>query len=158
MGSTPLRWVCGKCRRSDWYFKSVTDGLSIAPEPELTGKIRDGAQGTQVQYKCRTCGYVGWTHHRIARARWKASFEQKETWMKVGDLKKLLEGVPDDLPVLISGGQDHSYFQTSSANKETVGKYVERGRTTYLEWYGPSNASPGEEPTQALVLHHGKAR
>jgi len=62
MGSTPIRWVCGKCRKTDQHF--VTQN---SPEPEVLEGKRDSTHGTQVQYRCRTCGFVGWSHHRIAR-------------------------------------------------------------------------------------------
>ncbi len=80
--------------------------------------------------------------------------------MKVSQLKALLAEAPDDLDVLISGGSDHSYFQVSVSQEAVreVGKLETRRGLLFLEWYGKQNASEGETPVQAFVIHHGPSR
>ena len=88
--------------------------------------------------------------------------------MTVADLLKLLADAPPDAPVLISGGEDHSYYQAAGGTVATVGAIRVsavalpprglRAGVLYLEWHGRENASPVEEPTLAFVLDHGKSR
>lgn len=69
--------------------------------------------------------------------------------MNVRQLKALLEGVGEDLPVLLAGGSDHSY-NTVSGGGETTVALGKRGQ--YAEWYDERNASPGEKPVPGFVL------
>lgn len=71
----------------------------------------------------------------------------------VGDLKAMLDSLPDDLVVLVEGGSDHRYLSLSSGEVTDVGRVGKRGRPVYFEWYGEENASPGEIKDQGFVFH-----
>lgn len=73
-------------------------------------------------------------------------------YLTVGQLRKALEGVSDDLPVLLAGGCDHSYETLSFAGVATVAVSKEHGREHFAEWADEANASPGEKPTEAFVI------
>lgn len=70
--------------------------------------------------------------------------------MKVKELRALLKGVPDDAPVLRTGGEDHTYVLIQSASEGTAG--YDADVQTYFEWFGEDNAGPDEVPVEALIL------
>lgn len=65
----PLYLRCGRCKRHrDWRTKDI-------PKLEATGKTRPCRRWTSggirqtnqyVQYRCLTCGFVGWSKHSDA--------------------------------------------------------------------------------------------
>ena len=51
----------------------------------------------------------------------------------VAQLKAALEGVPDDMPVVLCGIKDHTYIEASSARSSEVGAKI---KGTYHLYYG----------------------
>ena len=74
--------------------------------------------------------------------------------LTVGELKKLIAEVPDDLPVLREGS-DHSYCTVDGASDLAVGymKPESRWDPAWFEWYGEEHANEGEEKKYALVIY-----
>lgn len=70
--------------------------------------------------------------------------------MTAGELRKALEGVPDDRPVLRDGGFDHSYLPVTWGGEVTAG-YFQKMRH-WCEWYGEDHASEGEESRHVFLL------
>ena len=71
--------------------------------------------------------------------------------MKVSELRAALEGLPDDMPVLVPS-TDHSYRSPRSASAGDVGVFHdERRHPYYCVWFGP-NANPGETVARAFVI------
>lgn len=68
--------------------------------------------------------------------------------MNVGQLRRLIEGLPDDV-VVLRPASDHSYAKADGAI-ETAGHMKREG--LFFEWHGPEHANPGEVPVQALVI------
>ena len=68
--------------------------------------------------------------------------------MNVGDLRKITEGLDDDIEVLVPG-YDHSYDSPSAATYATVAINT---KGEYYEWWGEDMVSEGEEPKMALVI------
>ena len=72
----------------------------------------------------------------------------KNKTITAGELRKHLENVDDDTPVVISGGSDHTYLSFTDMRTDTVAV----SKHGYAEWYGLTYASPGEKPIKALVI------
>ena len=69
--------------------------------------------------------------------------------MTVGQLRKALEGVADEV-VVLTPGSDHSYNIVYQAD-DTTAAYDEESRS-YFEWWSEEDADPGERPVRALVI------
>lgn len=67
--------------------------------------------------------------------------------MNVGELRKVLEGVDDSLPILVSS-VDHSYRLVDFA---VDGARFARRESYYCEDYGDDNHRPEEKYIQALI-------
>ena len=78
---------------------------------------------------------------RGARSRWGTR--------TVGELRALFEHLSDDTPVVLAGGSDHTYRPVRESVVALAGFTPS---VEFFEWYGPQNASTGEEPVTALVL------
>ncbi len=75
--------------------------------------------------------------------------------MKVKDLKRVLEGVDDDLVVLLPGGEDHSYLTTLDGKVIKARKLSQRKRVydpEYVEWDENECAEPSEECVDVFVI------
>ena len=70
--------------------------------------------------------------------------------MKVGELKRLLERIPDECEVLQDGGPDHSYFKITWVKECAVGYLA--NENYYGEWYGNAHALKNEKPINACVI------
>lgn len=70
--------------------------------------------------------------------------------LTAGELRRLLAGLSDDTPIVVSGGYDHTYRVPYTATPTTVGYCPEDG--TYHEWWGEENAGEGISPHHAVVL------
>lgn len=74
----------------------------------------------------------------------------------IKDLKEAIKDLPDDLPILIPGG-DHSYAQANfeakatSAGMRKIGKH--HNKEFYTEWYGESAANPGEVEVPVFLIY-----
>lgn len=72
----------------------------------------------------------------------------------IKDLKEAIKDLPDDLPVLMEGGLDHSYdianFDKTSAAKRKVGKY---NKVCYSEWAGKEYAGEGEVEVPVFLIY-----
>lgn len=74
MGSTPYWFKCSKCKRTRGELRLTSRGKSYLEvphgEPVLTGRAKvvkrttDGKLNQKaVEYRCKKCGFVGWTRH-----------------------------------------------------------------------------------------------
>lgn len=71
----------------------------------------------------------------------------------IKDLKEAIKDLPDDMPVLMEGGPDHS-FNLANFGKASVAKRKTRfGGVVYSEWAGEENASPGEVEVPAFLIY-----
>lgn len=70
--------------------------------------------------------------------------------LTVGKLRKILAGLADSTPVVVSGGHDHTYRVPHAATSTTVGYCSEDG--TFHEWWGEESAGEGISPHHAVVL------
>lgn len=66
--------------------------------------------------------------------------------MKVKDLKKILESVPDNLEVVMAGGRDHSYLTTISA-KTLI---AEKNDDDYCQYYHTDGM---RDPLQSTLIN-----
>ncbi len=69
--------------------------------------------------------------------------------MTVGKLKKLIQDMPDDLPIL-APGSDHSYMPISFF--DDTARY-DKDENYYCEDHGDEQASPEELQIRALIGH-----
>jgi hypothetical protein len=74
--------------------------------------------------------------------------------MKVGELKRLLLGVPDDLEVVVSGG-DHSYSKTDR-NSGVRKAEVSRDRRWMAEYVDDENVAQGSSLTDVFWIDDGR--
>ena len=66
----PMTFACSKCRKK-WPLDDRDYGSLPGLKFEATGKVRHNANGrggsrvchTRYQYRCLTCGHVGWSRH-----------------------------------------------------------------------------------------------
>lgn len=70
--------------------------------------------------------------------------------MTVGELRKRLEGMPDDMRVLTPAGE-HALHEISACNEEHVARRMRPVRR-YTEYYGPQYMEAGEVLDTAMVL------
>lgn len=68
--------------------------------------------------------------------------------MNIKDLKKLIENLPDDLPILV-GDYDHSYRKAGCYVLDV--EYVSKLKK-YFEYYDERNMSPDGEIKKGLVI------
>lgn len=73
--------------------------------------------------------------------------------MNVRELRKLISKLPDDLPVVVSGGPDHSYIPLQHVFDTEAG--YDKSERTHCEWHGPEHASPGEVEVRICLLSKG---
>ena len=66
--------------------------------------------------------------------------------MNVGQLRKLIESLPDDTELVVSG-PDHSYERAKA--RVAFAGYV---KGDFYEWHGPEHASLGEKEVTVLVV------
>lgn len=71
--------------------------------------------------------------------------------MTVGELKSVIEKLPDDAPVLIPGS-DHSYHLVGHADTEATRSGRGRHSYDYYEYYSEEDLEPGETKVSALIL------
>lgn len=82
----PTNFQCSRCRRNNIHFNTSrqmmsTRGMSF--DVKLTGRTRPEKQGgaylrstdTAREYRCLTCGHVGWSRH--IQLKYKAEHEGK---------------------------------------------------------------------------------
>lgn len=70
--------------------------------------------------------------------------------LTAGDLRKALVGLDDNAPVLVSGGQDHTFRVPYTATATSAGYYAPCG--TYYQWHGKEYAGDSVREIQVLIL------
>ena len=71
--------------------------------------------------------------------------------MTVKELREALEDLDEDLPIVITGGSDHSYHKLYNC---LVGNVEEMNRD-YYEYYDESGLFEGGKKVAALILDNG---
>jgi hypothetical protein len=77
--------------------------------------------------------------------------ERRHDNMTVRQLRKAIEGVDGNLPVLLAGGSDHSYNKTSGASACNV-TYYKCHREIYSEYWGDENLVEGQTCVKGFVI------
>lgn len=72
----------------------------------------------------------------------------KTRTMTVGELRAIIAKLPDNMPVVQSGGHDHSYGLIVHA---TEGE-AERHEEGFSEYHGDQHMSPNGERVEVLIL------
>lgn len=68
--------------------------------------------------------------------------------MNVAKLREMLEGVDDDLIVVLEGG-DHTYYQAGSVGEAHAEK--DKHNTLYM-WYGDEHMEEGSEKVKVFYV------
>ena len=68
MGSTALTFRCSKCKVFRDYRSLHAADMYKGTYLDVTGRVKHGRSGRKlnqkmVEYRCRSCGHVGWTSH-----------------------------------------------------------------------------------------------
>lgn len=71
--------------------------------------------------------------------------------MTVGDLRKAMKDLPDNMPVL-TPGHDHSFFPAAEAKAACVEFAPNSNGGDWFEYWDDNNMSEGSEKKQAFIV------
>lgn len=129
-------------------LQQILDLAEVKPE-----QIQEGPAGVAIEVPLRVLTYL---YESLMSLGLSIAQIQRPEGVKpanygvltAGELRKVLDRVPDDTPILIAGGPDHSYRKPSGAEVNLAGY----AQGYFGEWYGRKHASPGERPISAIII------
>ena len=126
----------------------------IEAHPELPGHVIFPCHPDMMPYLCRTLvddfecveGKTLLVHAPPVPPRRKTRFGV----LRVKDLRAVLDGLPEDTPVVVAGGPDHSYRKVGTASL-ALADFADAGQT-FAEWHGPEYANEEGRPVAVVLI------
>lgn len=126
----------------------------IEAHPELPGHVIFPCHPDMMPYLCRTLvddfecveGKTLLVHAPPVPPRRKTRFGV----LRVKDLREVLDGLPEDTPVVVAGGPDHSYRKVNAASL-ALADFTDAGQT-FAEWHGPEYANEEGRPVAVVLI------